>query len=360
LSSPRRKLPAADPKASPSPPPPGGVANVIADILREMLHKRFGSPSWVTSSAAALPPLRPHPRDTLCVAATDLVAKGQFGSHGLPQAVKWLLCLSDEALEKMKSSTPAAKLFTRRAPSAPLSGIANEAKASRCRADSVSRGPAGVVLPAKHESLGVAYVSDAVSLSGVASLRCANSLACFSMGPRRSPLPRRNDNVKVRTAVGVTGWVDGRYLTEPELWQRSAKLLEQAKFCPSRLAAAPRPPPIFALRRAHRAAPHQFGRGAELEILGRAVADWEQVSDERNLPATPKKPEEDWFLVRGAHASSWRRSRAQFRHHHQQRSPAIRPFPSRAGSLPASYPLTYRMLSGRHQLRNVRPWPGLS
>ena len=153
----------------------------------------------------------------------------------------------------------------------------------------------------KHESLGVAYVSErSVTLwSGVAQVR--EQLGVLLYGDRVEVLARRNDNVKVRTAVGVTGWVDGRYLTEPELWQRSAKLLEQAKFLP--VQARGRTKATTNLRVAPgRTEPrlYQFGRGAELEILGRAVADWEQVSDEKESSGDAEETKkEDWFLVRG-------------------------------------------------------------
>src|SRR5271166_6554472 len=82
----------------------------------------------------------------------------------------------------------------------------------------------------KHESLGAAYVSErSVTLwSGVAQVR--EQLGVLLYGDRVEVLARRNDNVKVHTAAGITGWVDGRYLMEPELWQRSAKTSEQTKF----------------------------------------------------------------------------------------------------------------------------------
>jgi len=153
----------------------------------------------------------------------------------------------------------------------------------------------------KHESLGSAYVSErSVTLwSGVAQVR--EQLGVLLYGDRVEVLARRNDNVKVRTAAGLTGWVDGRYLMEPELWQRSAKLLEQAKFLP--VQARGRTKTTTNLRVAPgRTEPrlYQFGRGAELEILGRAVADWEQVSDEKDASGDAEETkQEDWFLVRG-------------------------------------------------------------
>src|SRR5215813_12543740 len=45
---------------------------------------------------------------------------------------------------------------------------------------------------------------------------------------------------------------------------------------------------------------YQFGRGVQLEIVGRAVADWVQVSDERETASDAENAKkEDWFLVRG-------------------------------------------------------------
>lgn len=153
----------------------------------------------------------------------------------------------------------------------------------------------------KHESLGAAYVSErSVTLwSGVAQVR--EQLGVLLYGDRVEVLARRNDNVKVRTVAGLTGWVDSRYLMEPELWQRSAEVLEQAKVLP--VQARGRTKTTTNLRVAPgRTEPrlYQFGRGAELEILGRAVADWVQVSDEKESSEdTEVTRKEDWFLVRG-------------------------------------------------------------
>jgi len=153
----------------------------------------------------------------------------------------------------------------------------------------------------RHESLGVAYVSErTITLwSGVAQVR--EQVGVLPYGERVDVLARRNDNVKVRTAAGATGWVDGRYLMEPDLWQRSAKLLEQAKSMAvqghgrTKVSTNLRVEPGRTEPRLY-----QFTRGADVEILGRAVADWVQVSDEReggNEEEISKK--EDWYLVRG-------------------------------------------------------------
>jgi len=153
----------------------------------------------------------------------------------------------------------------------------------------------------KHESLGAAYINErSVTLwSGVAQVR--EQLGVLLYGDRVEVLARRNDNVKVRTATGVIGWVDGRYLMEPELWQRSAKLLQQSAGIP--VQAHGRTKVSTNLRvEPGRTEPrlYQFSRGAQVEVIGRAVADWVQVSDERDTGAdSTESKKEDWFLVRG-------------------------------------------------------------
>lgn len=153
----------------------------------------------------------------------------------------------------------------------------------------------------KHESLGAAYVSERTLtlLSSVAQVH--EQIGVLYYGERVEVLARRNDNVKVRTANGTTGWVDGRYLMEPDLWERSAKLLEKTKSMT--VQARGRTKTTTNLRvEPGRTEPrlYQFGRGTEVEVFGRAVADWVQVTDEKEA-ATESEPEkkEDWYLVQG-------------------------------------------------------------
>src|SRR6266567_1056515 len=82
------------------------------------------------------------------------------------------------------------------------------------------------------ESFGEAFVSDqSVMLwSSVAQVRQA--LATLHYGEKVEVLSRRNDNYRVRTAAGTVGWVDGRLLMEPSLWQRSAQLLAKTRSMP--------------------------------------------------------------------------------------------------------------------------------
>jgi hypothetical protein len=153
----------------------------------------------------------------------------------------------------------------------------------------------------KHETLGEAYVGErtATLWSSVAQVR--EPLDTLHYGDRVDVVARRNDSIKVRTSAGELGWVEGRYLMDPALWQRSTKLLKQV--LPMPVQARGRTKVATNLRVAPgrtEARLYQFGRGVPVEIVARAVADWAQGNDERetsNEPQDTKK--EDWFLIRG-------------------------------------------------------------
>src|SRR5271170_3148036 len=146
----------------------------------------------------------------------------------------------------------------------------------------------------KHETLGEMFVSErSVTLfSSVAQVR--EPLGYLHYGDRVDILARRNDNAKVRTAGGGVGWVETRYLMEPALWQRSAKLLDEVRAMP--VQARGRTKVATNLRvEPGRTEPrlYQFGRGVAVEIVGRAVADEKESAE----PQEAKK--EEWYLVRG-------------------------------------------------------------
>jgi hypothetical protein len=153
----------------------------------------------------------------------------------------------------------------------------------------------------KHEVLGEAYVSErSVTLwSSVAQVR--EQVGVLLYGDHVDVVSRRNENVKVRTAAGLVGWVDGRYLMEPELWQRSNKLLKQAALIPVQGRGRTKVPTNLRVEPGRNEPRlYQFTRNTPVEIVGRATADWVQVADEKESggePAETKK--EDWFLVRG-------------------------------------------------------------
>jgi hypothetical protein len=154
----------------------------------------------------------------------------------------------------------------------------------------------------KHEAAGEGYIGErSVTLwSGVAQVR--EPLDALHYGDHVEIVARHNDSVKVRTTGGEVGWIDARSLMEPALWQRSAKLLGDAQELP--VQARGRTKVATNLRvLPGRTQPrlYQFGRGIPVEIVGRAVADVTQASDEKEpageSAADSKK--EEWLFVRG-------------------------------------------------------------
>jgi hypothetical protein len=158
----------------------------------------------------------------------------------------------------------------------------------------------------KHEALGEGYIGErSVTLwSGVAQVR--EPLDALHYGDHVEIVARHNDNVKVRTTSGEVGWIDARSLMETALWQRSAKLLGEAQELP--VQARGRTKVATNLRvLPGRTQPrlYQFGRGIPVEIVGRAVSDIAQVSDEKESAgdAGDRRKEdakkEEWLFVRG-------------------------------------------------------------
>ncbi|HYL86237.1 MAG TPA: SH3 domain-containing protein [Candidatus Angelobacter sp.] len=152
----------------------------------------------------------------------------------------------------------------------------------------------------KHESLGEAFVSEKVApmLSSIAQVR--QQVGMLHYGERVEVIGKRNEYLKVRTSAGAVGWVDSHELMDPPLWQRSIKLLEQVRNMP--VQARGRTKVSTNLRvLPGRTEPrlYQFGRNVPVEIVGRAVADWAQTTDEKDSGNEPQETrKEDWFLIR--------------------------------------------------------------
>lgn len=152
----------------------------------------------------------------------------------------------------------------------------------------------------KHELSGDAFVSEkSVTLwSSLAQVR--EAVGTLRYGEHVDTLAKRNDFVKVRTAGGLVGWVDGRLLMDPALWQRSEQLLKRAESLPvqgngrTKVATNLRVEPGRLSPRVY-----QFGRGVPVQILARASADWAQSGDEKESADQPEAKKEDWFLIRG-------------------------------------------------------------
>lgn len=155
------------------------------------------------------------------------------------------------------------------------------------------------VLRPKHEFIGEGYISErSITLwSSVAQVR--EPVDTLHYGDHVEVMARRNDNVKVRTANGEIGWIDGRLLLEPALWSRSTKLLEQAQAIPEQAHGRTKVQTNLRVQPG-RTEPrlYQFGRGVPVEVVGRAVADWAQTSDEKDTGNDVPSKKEDWYLVR--------------------------------------------------------------
>src|SRR6202007_633116 len=152
---------------------------------------------------------------------------------------------------------------------------------------------AGVLRP-KHEYLGDAYISERSATLWSSAAQVREPIDTLHYGDRVDVMARRNDIAKVRTVSGEIGWVDGRLLLEPALWQRSVKLLAAAREMP--VQARGRTKVQTNLRvEPGRSAPrlYQFGRGGPVEIVSRPGADWGPANHEQHA-----SKKEDWFLVR--------------------------------------------------------------
>ena len=156
------------------------------------------------------------------------------------------------------------------------------------------------MLRPRRETLGEAFVSEKVAplLSSIAQVR--EQMGMLHYGERVDVVGKRNDYVKVRTNAGTVGWVESRQLMEPALWQRSIKLLDLTRGMP--VQARGRTKVSTNLRvQPGRTEPrlYQFGRNVPVEIVGRSMADWAQVTDEKDASNEPEETKkEDWFLVR--------------------------------------------------------------
>jgi SH3-like domain-containing protein len=158
---------------------------------------------------------------------------------------------------------------------------------------------AWIVRP-KHEYIGEAYVStrSTALLSSVAQVR--QEVGELHYGEHVEVLAKRNEFVKIRTTAGTIGWVDAHQLMDPQLWQRSILLLKNAQGLPTQARGRTKVATNLRVEPGRSEARlYQFGRGIPVEVVGRATADWVQVSDEKDTAIPQETKREDWFLVRG-------------------------------------------------------------
>ena len=156
------------------------------------------------------------------------------------------------------------------------------------------------VLRPRRESLGEAYVSDRSVMLWSSAAQVRESRGMLHYGERVELLSRRNGNLRVRTTGGAVGWVDGRLLMEPSLWQRSAQLLAKTRDMPVQARGRTKVATNLHVEPGRKQARlYQFGRGISVEIVGRGVADWVQGTDEKEPSGEAQEAKkEDWFLIR--------------------------------------------------------------
>lgn len=156
------------------------------------------------------------------------------------------------------------------------------------------------LLRPKHEAQGEAYVSgqSLALLSSVAQVR--QDVGVLHYGDRVDTLAHRNGYVKVRTPGGVIGWVDARALMEPAIWRQSEDLLKKVQALPVQATGRTKVSTNLRVTPGRNGGRlYQFGRGVPVEVVGRAIANWIQSTDEKEPDDTAKDiKKEDWFLVR--------------------------------------------------------------
>jgi len=129
--------------------------------------------------------------------------------------------------------------------------------------------------------------------------------ATLHYGERVEIVERQSNQVRVRTAAGVTGWTDERNLLDSTLWHRARELAQKAQSMPVEAQATSDKPTNVHIEPG-RSSPRifQLRGGTPLEVLGRGVADYTPgTPEESGAPAAgtasaPATRHEDWSLVR--------------------------------------------------------------
>ena len=128
-----------------------------------------------------------------------------------------------------------------------------------------------------------------------------NKVGTAKNGDRVDVLDREKRFSKVRTASGLEGWVEQRYLVTQQVFEGFQKMQQQAKDSPVEGIASTRNDTNLHIEPG-RDTEHlyQLAQGAKVSVLKRATV-------EKNLPGTPVqmpagakqlKPMEDWWLAR--------------------------------------------------------------
>jgi hypothetical protein len=146
-----------------------------------------------------------------------------------------------------------------------------------------------------------AYVGERRAIVWSSTAQVRESLATVHFGDKIAVLGHYGDRLHVRTAQGVTGWMNADQVLAPELWARITGLTEQAGKMPVQGRGRTR-----VLSNLHlepgRTTEHigQLTRDVPVEVLERATALWaggaEEAPSSEQGQAEPRR--EDWLLVR--------------------------------------------------------------
>lgn len=150
---------------------------------------------------------------------------------------------------------------------------------------------------------GDGYISDPSLTLWSSMAQVREAVATLHYGDRVQILERRGERVRVRTNPGAVGWLDAHSLMSPSLWQLSTQLLAQAQNIPVQARGRTKVSTNVRIEPGRTGARlYQFGRGARVDVLARAVADWANYSEDSggNRDSNPdEQKKEDWFLIRG-------------------------------------------------------------
>jgi hypothetical protein len=125
-------------------------------------------------------------------------------------------------------------------------------------------------------------------------------LITINYGERLQVMSRAGDQVQVRTAQGVTGWVESRNLMDAGLWDRVGALLAQARTMPVQARGHTKVLSNLRVEPGRDAARIlQLGRDVPVEFLARRVMEAPAASGEKvNSEEPAEEKREEWWLVR--------------------------------------------------------------
>jgi hypothetical protein len=144
-----------------------------------------------------------------------------------------------------------------------------------------------------------AYTGDRHVILWSSTAQVREQLATLGYGERLEILRRFGDDVEVRTAQGLTGWVDAKQLLSSELWHRATELAAQATAMPVQARGHTKAVSNLRVEPGRDGARIvQLGRDVPVEFMRRQVVEAPAAGSgaKDDEDASPRR--EDWWLVR--------------------------------------------------------------